>query len=95
MRSSVTVPEAKMNVLMSQLFGGTRTEVDGQHQRGGKVVKNPPANAGDAGNADLIPALGRSPGVGKGNSLQYFCLENPKVRGAWWDTVQGVVKSQT
>lgn len=34
MRSSVTVPEAKMNVLMSQLFGGTRTEVDGQHQRG-------------------------------------------------------------
>ena len=41
------------------------------------------------------PALGRSPGVGKGNSLQYFCLENPKVRGAWWDTVHGVVKSQT
>ena len=72
MRSSVTVPEAKMNVLMSQLFGGTRTEVDGQHQRGGKVVKNPPANAGDAGNADLIPALGRSPGVENGNPTAVF-----------------------
>ena len=41
------------------------------------VVKNPPANAGDMRNLDLIPGLGRSPGGGHGNSLQYSCLENP------------------
>ena len=40
---------------------------------GGTMVKNPPANAGDV---DLIPGSGRSPGVGNGNPLQYFCLEN-------------------
>ena len=47
---------------------------------GGSVVKNPPANAGDAGS---IPGLGRYPGGGVGNPLQYFCLENPMVRVAW------------
>ena len=52
-------------------------------------VKNPPANAGDAG---LIPGSGRSPGGGNGNSLQYSCLENPMARGAWWATVHGVAK---
>ena len=46
---------------------------------GGSVVKNPPANAGDTGS---IPGLGRSPGVGNGNSLQDSCLENPMDRGA-------------
>ena len=45
---------------------------------GGVVVKNPPANAGDA---DLIPGSGGSPGVGNGNSLQYSCLENSMDRG--------------
>ena len=45
------------------------------------MVKNPPANAGDA---DLIPELGRFPGGGNGNPLQYFCLGNPTDRGAWW-----------
>jgi len=44
------------------------------------VVKNPPANAGDSG---LIPGLGRSPGGGNGNPLQYSCLEDPMDRGAW------------
>ena len=47
---------------------------------GGSVVKNPPTNAGDMG---LIPELGRSPGKGNGNPLQYYCLENPMDRGAW------------
>ena len=42
-------------------------------------VKNLPANAGDAGS---IPGLGRSPGEGNGNPLQYYCLENPMDRGA-------------
>ena len=54
---------------------------------GGSVVKNPPANAGDVGS---IPGLGRSPGKGNGNPLQYSCLENLMDRGAWWATVHGV-----
>ena len=41
------------------------------------VVKNPPANAGDKRDVGLIPGLGRSPGEGHGNPLQYSCLENP------------------
>ena len=41
------------------------------------MVKNPPANAGDKRHVSLIPGLGRSPGGGHGNSLQYSCLENP------------------
>ena len=40
------------------------------------MVKNPPANAGDIRDADLISGLGRSPGMGNGNPLQYSCLEN-------------------
>ena len=59
---------------------------------GGLVVKNLPANAGDAG---LIPGLGRSPGGGNGNPLQYSCLGNPMDRGAWWAAVHEVTKSQT
>ena len=62
---------------------------------GGSVVKNPPANAGDPGDVDLIPGSRISPGVGNGNPLQYSCLENPTDRGAWWATVQEVTKSQT
>ena len=42
----------------------------------GSVVKNPPANAGDAGGSDLVPGSGRSPGVGSGK-IRYSCLENP------------------
>ena len=48
---------------------------------GGTVVKNPPGNAGDTGHVRLIPGLGRSPGGGNGNPLQYSCLENPMDRG--------------
>ena len=62
---------------------------------GGSLVKNPPANAGDAGGLGLIPGLGRSPGGGSGNPLQYSHLENSMDRGAWWATVHGVAKSQT
>ena len=43
----------------------------------------------------LIPGLERSPGEGNNNLLQYSCLENPMDKGAWWDTVHGVMKSQT
>ena len=59
---------------------------------GGAVVKNPPANAGDM---DLIPESGRSPGVGNDSPLQYFCLENSMDRGAWWAIVYAVTKSWT
>ena len=45
------------------------------------------------GNPGLIPGLGRSPGEGNGNPLQYSCLENSKDRGAWWATVHGVAES--
>ena len=46
------------------------------------VVKNAPANAGDSRDACSIPGLGRSPGIGNGNPLQYSCLENSMDRGA-------------
>ena len=62
---------------------------------GGTVVKNLPAKAEDTRDASSIPELGRSPGLGNGNLLQYSCLENPMVRGAWWATVNRVAKSWT
>ena len=49
---------------------------------GDVVVKNPPVNAGDIRDMDLIPESGRSPGEGHGNPLQYSCLENPMGRGS-------------
>ena len=60
---------------------------------GGAVVNNLPVNAGDTREAGLIPGLGRSPGLGNGNSLQYSCLENYVDRGAWQATVHGVANS--
>ena len=62
---------------------------------GGSVVKNLPADAGDETDSGLIPGLGRSPGGGNGNVLQYSRLGNPMDRGAWQTTVHGVIKSQT
>ena len=59
---------------------------------GGCVVKNWPANAGDAGS---IPGLGRSSGVGNGNPLQYSGLENSMHREAWRATVHGIAELDT
>ena len=56
------------------------------------MVKNLPANAGDAGDECSIPGLGRSHGVGNGNPLQYSCLENLMDRRARWATVHGVAE---
>ena len=53
------------------------------------------ASACNAGDLDSIPGLGRSPGEGNGNPLQYSCLENPMDGGARWAAVHGVAKSQT
>ena len=73
--------------------GGFRTSQDEEERRASQVtqvVKNPPANAGDAGDGS-----GRSPGVGIGNPLQNTCLENSMDRGVWQDTVHRVTNSQT
>ena len=53
-------------------------------------VRNPLVSAGDAKDSDSIPGLGRFPGVGNGNLLQYSCLKNSMDRGAWQATVHGV-----
>ena len=59
---------------------------------GGSDDKESACNVGDLGS---IPGLGRSPGVGNGNPLQYSCLVNSMDKGAWWATVHGVTKSWT
>ena len=59
---------------------------------GGSEVKASACNVGDLGS---IPGLGRSPGEGNGNPLQYSCLENSMDGGAWWAIVHGLAKSRT
>ena len=59
---------------------------------GGSDGKESACNVGDLGS---IPRLGRSPGEGNGNPLQYSCLENSMDRGSWQATVHGVPKNQT
>jgi len=59
---------------------------------GGSDGKESTCNAGDLAS---MPELGRSPGGGHGNQLQYSCLENYMDRGAWWAMVHGDAKSQT
>ena len=62
---------------------------------GGAVVKNLPADERARGDEGLIPGLGKSPGGGNGNPLQYSCLENPMDRETCWATVHEVAKSCT
>ena len=59
------------------------------------MVKNLPVNAGDIRDAGVMPGLGKSPGGGRGNPLQYSCLQNPMDRGAWWAIVHRVAKTWT
>ena len=59
------------------------------------MVKNRLAKAGDVRDMGSIHGLGRSPGEGHGNPLQYSCLENPMDRGIWRAVVHRVAKSQT
>ena len=59
------------------------------------LVKNPPANSGDAKDVGSIPGWGRFPGVGNGIPLQNSCLENSRGRGARWTTVHRAIKSLT
>jgi len=62
---------------------------------GGTRGESVPASVGGRRDLDSIPGWGRAPGGGHGNPLQYFCLEKPMDRGAWWAIVLGVTKSQT
>ena len=82
-RVSLSSVQGKFNMRIETFFPGAT------------VVKNPPTNAGDAGNMSSIPGSGRFPGEGNCNVLQYSCLENSMDRGAWWSTVSGVAKNQT
>ena len=59
------------------------------------MVKNLPTSAGDLREEDSTPGLGRSPGGGHGNPLQYSCLGNPMDRGAWQATAHRVAESDT
>ena len=59
------------------------------------MVKNPHANAGEIRDAVSIPGFARSPRGAPGNPLQYYCLENPIDRRAWWTTIHRVSKSWT
>ena len=60
----------------------------------GTVVKNPPANAGDARDAGSTPGSGGSPGEGNGNLLQYSSWGNPMDRGAWQAAFREFTRSQ-
>ena len=79
--------EASSMGWMFNLWKVVRTKITGFP--GGTVVKNLPANAGDAGS---ISGLERFPGRGNGNSSQYSCLKNSMDRGVWWATVHGLAK---
>ena len=76
-------PESKTNTLKPYYYRASQVVI---------MIKNPPANAGDAGS---VLESGRSPGGGNGNPLQCSCLENSTDTGAWQATVHGVTKSQT
>ena len=77
-RESVTESEKQSEIHRETGFPGV------------KVVKNPAANTGDTRDVGLISELGRSPGVGNGNPIQYSCLENSIGSGTWWFTVHRV-----
>ena len=81
---------AHLSKQLVMLFGYTVPLDAFQSFPGGSDGKESACNAGDLSS---VPGLGRSPGEGNGNLLQYSCLENSMDRGAWWATVHGVVKS--
>ena len=84
-----TITNSMYMVFLNMLFLGPKWASLVAHQ-----VKNLPA-VQETGDVGSIPGSGRSPGGGRGNPLQYSCLENPKDRGAWQATVHRVAKSQT
>ena len=75
-----------------QLYGQTS---DDQASQVTQWLKNPSANARTTRDMGSIPGLGRTPGEGNGNTLQYSCSENAKDRGDWWATIHEIAKSWT
>ena len=93
--------ESKLQIVRSFLIKPVFVGEPGGHQYlympkgsfpGGSDSTESACNSGDMG---LIPGLGRFPGIGNGNPLQYFCLENSMDRESWWATLHGVAKSWT
>ena len=82
----------KYGWVMNVNSAGCRSEVRRRECPDGALVKNLPASVGGARDAGSIPGLGRFPGVGNSNPLQYSCQENPKDREDFWATVNGVAK---
>ena len=79
-------------------YGDLRKELgvkDLREVSDGSTGKESACSAGDTRNTGSVPGLGRSPGEGNGNPLQYSCLENSMDRGYWWATVQKGAKSWT
>ena len=79
---------------MNRILNNGYPSLDGVFQVA-LMVKNPLANAGETRIVGSIPDLERSPGGENGHPLSYFCLKNPKDRGAWWATVHRFAKSQS
>ena len=78
---------------MIEMFQGRSASIKGFLD--GSMVKNPPANAEDAGDLGSIPGSGKSPGGGNGNPLQCSCLENSMDRGDWQAIVYMIAESDT
>ena len=97
-QGSLVLPEFYVNSKLKKKGGGRGERERPRKKQGGVeggglsplAVKNPPANVGDISDAGSIPGLGRSPGEGNGNPLQYSCLENPMDRGAWQQSQTGL-----
>ena len=96
----ISHPSTTISHKVEQANSGYHVKVSGkcitlpvkQDFPGGSDAK---ASVYSAGDLDLIPGSGRAPGLGNGNPLQYYCLENPIDRGAWKATIHGVAKSRT
>ena len=87
-----TCPALEMQSFVKKLYWGVVDLQCCNSFPGGPVGEESACNVGDLGS---IPGLGRSPGAGHGNPLQYSCPENPMDRGVWRAAVHGVVKSRT
>ena len=84
-----------LNIVILLLSSLLETDEKRRTSQVALVVKKLLANAEDIKDACSIPGLGRCPGGGYGNPLQYPCLENPMDRGTQWATVHSIPKSQT
>ena len=92
--------EEKMHLQSREVWRKNRSGRNSDLGRGVRLPqwlsgKESTCNAEATGDSGSIPGLGRSPGGGNGNPLQYSCLKNPMDRGAWWATIHGVTKSWT